>query len=321
MENLVMEQKSFTENLLAYLRKRLKKEVRVDFHNVIKTNDVLYHSIVLVDETDERKCYPNFYIEELFQKYKAGKSVEEIGDEMIELNDMKGLPRTFTAEMLTENIGNYQLLMQKKKLFVKLLNKERNSKFLEGKAYLDYLDLAIVFYCLVGKDDDQMASVAIPKELANQWEITLEEALDSVLDVMKETLPVKRLILPDLLKELCNKDSFSAFMNPPVIGEDDIIDIFVFTNTLSINGASVILYKNLLRDFAMEQGVEKLYMLPSSIHEYLIVPVKEGESLRPDELKHMVQEVNCTCVSNDEVMSDNLYIYELDKDTVSIWEE
>ena len=29
MENLVMEQKSFTENLLAYLRKRLKKELPV----------------------------------------------------------------------------------------------------------------------------------------------------------------------------------------------------------------------------------------------------------------------------------------------------
>lgn len=49
-------------------------------------------------------------------------------------------------------------------------------------------------------------------------------------------------------------------------------------------------------------------MLPSSIHETLILPKSENMSFQ--RLQDMVQDVNAMCVSEEEVLSDGVYQYE-----------
>lgn len=62
----------------------------------------------------------------------------------------------------------------------------------------------------------------------------------------------------------------------------------------------------------MEDIAEKVggdfFVLPSSIHELLIVPKQEGMEL--SELEAMVQEVNATQVSREEKLSDHVYEYD-----------
>ena len=57
---------------------------------------------------------------------------------------------------------------------------------------------------------------------------------------------------------------------------------------------------------AQELGSD-LYILPSSIHEILLLPVSAG---KPEELAEIVKEVNRTQVQPEERLSDSVYLYD-----------
>ena len=49
------------------------------------------------------------------------------------------------------------------------------------------------------------------------------------------------------------------------------------------------------------------YVLPSSVHELILIPERYGMDKR--RLQEMVKEINRTEVENEEVLSDNVYYY------------
>lgn len=71
-------------------------------------------------------------------------------------------------------------------------------------------------------------------------------------------------------------------------------------------GACSILYPGMLEQLAERIGGD-YYMIPSSVHEFLLVP-REREQDR-EELKKMIAEVNRTELPPEEVLSDHLYLY------------
>ena len=82
--------------------------------------------------------------------------------------------------------------------------------------------------------------------------------------------------------------------------------LYVLTNQSHLNGASVLLYKNLLKELS-DTIDESFYILPSSIHEIILVP--SGSSLSKTNLNLMVQDVNQKEVSPMERLSDHVYFY------------
>jgi hypothetical protein len=82
--------------------------------------------------------------------------------------------------------------------------------------------------------------------------------------------------------------------------------MYILSNFKGINGASCLLYENVLSEFA--QLIQSdFYILPSSIHEIILVPY--DKAILKEALAEMVEEVNRTQVSGDEVLSDRVYFY------------
>ena len=75
------------------------------------------------------------------------------------------------------------------------------------------------------------------------------------------------------------------------------------------------LYKDPLRDFANYMGHD-LYILPSSIHEVILIPAYDHDSY--DELTSMVKEVNSTQLSKEEILSDHVYFYSRETGQISM---
>lgn len=71
-------------------------------------------------------------------------------------------------------------------------------------------------------------------------------------------------------------------------------------------GAAAILNDDIRQEIAEKVG--DFYMLPSSIHETLIIPKDAGMEFK--ELEQMVQEVNQTQVAPGERLSDHVYEYD-----------
>ena len=82
--------------------------------------------------------------------------------------------------------------------------------------------------------------------------------------------------------------------------------MFVLTNDMKVNGAAAILNDDTRQKIADKVG--DFYVLPSSIHETLIIPKDAGMELR--DLEQMVQEVNQTQVAPQERLSDHVYEYD-----------
>ena len=86
------------------------------------------------------------------------------------------------------------------------------------------------------------------------------------------------------------------------------------TNETKINGAASMIFTEKLDEFANDHNAN-IFILPSSIHEILLIP--DNGSMKISELENMVREVNETQVAPDEILSDNVYFY--DKDAKSLY--
>ena len=110
-----------------------------------------------------------------------------------------------------------------------------------------------------------------------------------------------------------NNDETSDLLLENMVDEialNNSFNMYVFTNTYGINGASVILYNGLLDKFA-GQIKKNLYVIPSSIHEVIVIPkCKEWDA---ESLKEMVTDINNTQVPDEDVLSSNIYEYSRSK--------
>ncbi len=85
-------------------------------------------------------------------------------------------------------------------------------------------------------------------------------------------------------------------------------DIWVLTNEKGFLGASVLTRTDVLCELYNKVG--DYYILPSSIHEILAVPVNACEDGMTDALEDMVRSVNQTQVAQKDQLSDNVYFFD-----------
>lgn len=132
---------------------------------------------------------------------------------------------------------------------------------------------------------------AIGLEVNEAWEIAEKNTFaETVIQSMYKTLC-------ELMGEEYNE----------LIENDDMP--YVLSNKKRTKGASAILDKKALRDFAKRHGCKKIIAIPSSIHEFLIMPL--SDSLTQEELNQMVKEANTTIVDPIEQLADKAYVIEI----------
>ena len=97
--------------------------------------------------------------------------------------------------------------------------------------------------------------------------------------------------------------------------KSECLPLHAATNTMRMNGAGVILYPGFLKKFAEKMG-DDLYILPSSIHEVLLLPA--SYDVEVEFLKEMVSQINREEVLPEERLSDSVYFYDRKTDRVEI---
>ena len=134
-----------------------------------------------------------------------------------------------------------------------------------------------------------------------------------------ELFPAKIQTLGQVLLQIC-KAQFGNSLSPDMIeelSEEEGTDssFYVLSNEDGVTGAGCILYEGCLRKFA-EQHHSDLIILPSSIHEVLLV-CDRGE-MNYQELNEMVRCINKENVPMEDVFSDRIYRYSRADDKISL---
>ena len=130
-----------------------------------------------------------------------------------------------------------------------------------------------------------------------------EQLKADALENAPEIRPAVIQGMSEVMKEMMGPEAFEMFGLP----EEQEEMMYVATVPDKNSGAGVLAYQ----DF-MDQAAEKLggdfYILPSSIHEILLVP--DNGDKAADDLRDMVREVNATQVRPEEKLTDNVYHYD-----------
>ena len=120
----------------------------------------------------------------------------------------------------------------------------------------------------------------------------------------------------DILKELAGEDFWCEIMGeePKEEGlllelhnEKDKTGMYVLSNMSRLYGAGVIIYNGVL-DMCRERLGGNYFILPSSVHEVILVP--DSGDVTKEKLGEMVREVNATQVEEQEQLSDFVYYYD-----------
>lgn len=202
----------------------------------------------------------------------------------------KGMERELA--MTFENIQD--------RIFMRLINFEQNQRLLENVPYIPFLDLAITFYCLIERSEEAIASFIVTNQIRSDWELDLSKLFKLAMKNTPHLFPAVISTMDEIVEAMLQREMIELqeyYRENPV---------YVMSNLWEINGAAVLLYENVLKDFADRCQMD-FYVLPSSIHEVLLVPCDGRFS--EEELRAMVVEVNRTQVPKEEVLSDTVYLY------------
>lgn len=179
------------------------------------------------------------------------------------------------------------------------MNAEKNADRLAGAPFRKLLDLAALYRVVVNASADGSASFILTNKMMAVSGIDIEE-LDQAAIRNTQNKGFSVRTMQEVMSEMMAgmpKDMLEVTSSGPAM--------YVLTNHSGINGANILLFNEQLAKVA-EKVKDDLFILPSSIHEVLAVPAGQMDT---SNLKDMVQNVNETEVSPDEILGYEVYRY------------
>ena len=276
----VMGYSEFVEKIKKMAESVAGKDGSVQVTHVIKNNGCEYDGLVIL----RKGCCisPTIYLNGYYEQYCKGKTFESVFSGIKELY-------LFNKDRISVDTSSFMSFDGvKDKIVFKLINYNANRKLLSLIPHKKILDLAMVFYCMIEKTDEGNTTALIYNSNMNHWNVREEDIYRAAMNNTSRILPAGITEMSKLLESY------------------DDCDRFDITNDCRINGAACMLYENMLKNFADRIG-SNLYILPSSIHEVIILP--QYAMFNKQELINMVREVNAEGVAVDEVLSYAVYEY------------
>lgn len=324
----------FAEDVRARVEEMAQEEIPdcvVTIRNVVKNNSVRRKALSIVRK--DEKATPTIYIREFYEDYKEGRDIEDICEEIFDTYK-SGLDR-FKDEINMEEFLDFGKIRDQ--IYFKLINQEMNEQLLKDVPWRSYLDLGIVYFVSVSADECS-ATVLIHNEHLINWGLTEEDLYEVAYENTIKKRKASILQMKDIIKDMVieritgsadilaedteydgkSKDEIEEMVEEEIekIKKRQPMEMFILTNDIKTNGAICMTYPNVLKDFANEQEMD-LFIIPSSVHEVILVPKKDGSAKR---LNEILNDVNQNSVDPIEILSNRIYSYSRELDEVVIEE-
>ena len=272
------------------------EEYKASINHVVKNNSVELDGICLHRAGDTLS--PTVYLNHFYEEYLEGRPLHSILSEIAATLSSE-VPE---LEVNTSLYDNYDAIRHQ--IIFRLVNYERNEELLTSCPYLPFCDLAITFRWLVHSDSSGIASALITNKEMELWNITLEELYQTASINTRRRFPATIQPIQQLLSEYLDKD---ADIQELLDQTPDELQLFILSNEPRINGSTSMIYDGILADFA-KKIKKDLYILPSSIHEVLLMPATK--EIEEQALLNLVRDANRTVVGLPDILSDSIYRFD-----------
>lgn len=279
---------TFVDNIVDLLQERMGDAYEIKVIRVTKNNDVELTGIAITRQEDS--IFPTIYLEGLYEEFKEGARLSALVEKIINCHEEQSM----ALELDMEFFRDFNRV--KDRIFYKLVSFEKNKKFLRDAPHLRWNDLAVVFYYAMEKEVMEGGYIAINRQHMLMWKQNAESLYRLAGRNTKREMPELLVSMRELVMELTGV----------WIRDEDTVPMYVLTNQDKRFGAAAMLYSARIGELA-GQLESDLLILPSSIHEVLLVPDHCGQDYAF--YRQMVDEVNRTHVEPEEVLSYGLYRY------------
>ena len=294
-------QEYIKSNVKDYLPENYK-DADIQFTDVVKNNDVHLTGVLIKKENET--LTPNIYINELYEKYSSGMNLDEIVGDIADLRIEHDPPEE--AQSIGSIFTNYEMVKQR--LEIHLCDMELNRDKLKNQVYTEQGDFAATYHIKIGGDGMLRGSAAVTPNLLKGWGITEEQLREDSLRAEHS----KGAVFTDI-EELVAEKTFGLKATNLLDKQNDIIDngdgfsLYCLTCEDYRYGASMILREDVMDKVSKLMGGD-FYILPSSIHETLIVPTTTQMTL--EDMSIMVRDVNKEAVEPEDKLSDKVQFYD-----------
>lgn len=307
-EALCMDIRSFAEMVSRAVSEELGESCQVKLQEIMKNNGVILQGLVIL--TGNRNISPTIYLNSFLEAYAAGIPLAVIVSKILEI---------YRSDIPANNIDMSffrEFDKVRSDICYRIVNRNRNRVLLERIPHIDFLDLSICFFYAYQNTVLGFGSILIYNSHMEMWGCSAETLLQHARENTERLYPWEVHRMEELLSETLSREEWET--EEISIGKEteaQKVPMRVLCNTQRIYGATCMIYPGVLRTLADNAG-ENLYILPSSVHEILLLPESEVEDTQY--LQDMIREVNDTQVEPEEVLSDNLYYFDRIKDHVEI---
>jgi hypothetical protein len=270
-----------------------KRGYIAEIRQVTKNNDIILDGLVIREENDN--IAPVIYLNDFYKKFTDDAvTLEEITDKLISIYKKNKSEHIDAEKLIAFN-------SVKNNICYKLINTKSNQALLDTIPHRHFLDLSIVYYInmkeILGRNAE--GTILINNQILKNWNKTEADLYELSSSNTKKNFPVE-------IKK------FSSIL------ENDLVDtsenpayncMYILSNKTGINGSAVILYPDILKEFA-DKVNSNLLLIPSSTHEWIlytdVVYIYESDI---KEWTTMIKDVNNTILEKEEILSDHPYFY------------
>ena len=295
-----MNYEDFKEKFIEDVSDRLYEqgaEVNISVHEVNKLNES-YEAITVTPEGSNIGV--NVGIDKFYGAYENGTPYEEVVDKAVDVvaHGMAQRPE-FDIDSLTD------YSQMKEKLAMEVVSAEANKDLLETVPHKNMEDMAVVYRFVLSSDDDGRASILVTNQIIESMGVTPEQLHVDALENAPHIKPAEIRGMSEVMAELVGPEQAEMMGIVPMDPKDE--QRFVATVPDKVHGAGVLAYQDFM-DQAAERVGGDFFILPSSIHEILIVPDNGQMDLKT--LEDMVKDVNATQVAPADKLTDSVYHYD-----------
>lgn len=295
----------FASRVEEHVRAILGDGYETEIRTVTKNNGVILTGIGICSTGD--RVSPVIYLDDYYtERADIEVSAEETAYKIVNCYRSNGkISSTIWKSM--EGLDNFEQI--KDRVMFKLVHTKSNEQRLKQVPSISFLDLSIVFYLYMDEDSGGMMVAQIQNEHLALWETDVQVLYNVALQNMQRVMPAEIKGMNEIIHNL--RCAYGEKME-----EDEGESPFYVLSTVSgINGAACMLYPGVMAGFAEQRGKD-IIILPSSVNEVLLLENLEELNIR--ELKKLVKMVNMENVPREDILSFNVYKYNVDDRKIQI---
>lgn len=302
----------FLETITTSLQEKLKGSYQLTVHQIPKNNGKILDGISIQRIGEEMA--PTVYLNSYYESFEdQDMTLAQILEDILLLLDCNPAPTAINAEQIAD------FSFAKDKIMFKVIHAASNKALLEDLPHLPTLDLAIIFYLFLERNESGQMTALIHHEHKKLWNVSEKELMELALVNTPAAFPANIKSMMDVMKEIAKEhlgdDYNEEIMNVFLKGEEAPAPLYVLSNQTGLNGAGCILYPDVIKNFA-DFLDRNLIILPSSIHEVLITP--DNAEMTYENFAEMVTSINQNEVPPEDQLSNQVYLYRRDDESLQI---